>query len=75
VSRTMVTFCGGEPSVSETVNVTLCWKESLCEEGFGSEIVPCGCVCTFKGNMKGFCSGDEREEVVLVWICRNIMKM
>ncbi|RHN68268.1 hypothetical protein MtrunA17_Chr3g0112061 [Medicago truncatula] len=25
--------------------------------------------------MKGFCLGDEREEVVLVWICRNIMKM
>lgn len=23
VSRTMVTFCGGEPTVSDTVNVTL----------------------------------------------------
>lgn len=42
VSRTMVTFCGGEPNVSETVKVTLCWKESLREEGFGSEPVPCG---------------------------------
>lgn len=26
VSRTMVTFCGGVPTVRETVRVTLWWK-------------------------------------------------
>ena len=34
VSRTMVTFCGGEPTVSETVRDTLWWNESLFG-GFG----------------------------------------
>jgi hypothetical protein len=64
----MVTFCGGEPSVSETVKVTLWWKEILCEEGVGSETVLCGSVWSFKGNMKDFCRLDEREEELLVWI-------
>lgn len=52
VSRTMVTLCGGEPTVSETVSVTLCWNESLREEGIGMETEPCGCVCTFRGKIR-----------------------
>lgn len=44
VSRTMVTFCGGEPTERETVKVTLWWKESLFEEGLGA-----GSVWVFKG--------------------------
>lgn len=72
VSRTMVTLCGGEPTVSETVKVTLCWKESLREEEeeglVGTETEPCGSVWSFKGNMRGVCGEDEREaEEALVW--------
>jgi len=61
VSRTMVTFCGGEPTVSETVSVTLCWKESL-REGV------CDCVCVFRDSRSGFCVCDEERHV---WICRR----
>jgi hypothetical protein len=58
VSRTMVTLCGGEPTVSETVKVTLWRKESLFE-GFGSD-PPCGSVWVLRGNISAFCVA-ERE--------------
>ena len=60
VSRTMVTLCGGDPTVSETVKVTLCLKGSLREGGLGS-------VWVFRGNMRRDCGEDERDEA-LVWI-------
>lgn len=52
VSRTMVTFCGGEPTVSETVSVTLWWNESL-REGV--------CVCVLRGRRRGFCVNCDEE--------------
>jgi hypothetical protein len=54
----MVTLCGGEPTVSETVKVTLWRKESLFE-GFGSD-PPCGSVWVLRGNISAFCVA-ERE--------------
>lgn len=64
MSRTMVTFCGGEPTASETVSVTLCWKESL-REGV------CVCVCVFRGSRRDFCVCDEETRV---WIWRRMKR-
>ncbi|KAL9332531.1 hypothetical protein ACSQ67_002141 [Phaseolus vulgaris] len=65
VSRTMVTLCGGVPTVSETVKVTLWWNESLREEGVGTETNPCESVWDIRGNMRG---PWGEEVVVWIWI-------
>jgi len=62
----MVTFCGGEPTVNETVSVTLCWKESL-REGEGV----CVCVCVFRDSRRDFCVCDEETHV---WIWRRMKR-
>ena len=72
VSRTMVTLCGGEPTVSVTVKVTLWWKEILLVgfSRFGAK--PCGSVWVLRGNMSVFCVA-QRE--TWVWfIIKKIMR-
>lgn len=59
VSRTMVTVCGGEPRVRETVKVTL-WRKASSFEGFGGD-PPCGSVWVLRGNISAFCIAAERE--------------
>jgi len=61
----MVTLCGGVPTVSETVKVTLWWNESLREEGVGTETNPCESVWDIRGNMRG---PWGEEVVVWIWI-------
>lgn len=59
MSRTMVTLCGGVPTVSETVKVTLWRKESLFE-GFGADPpIPCGIVWVLRGNISVFCIAER----------------
>lgn len=58
MSRTMVTVCGGEPTVSETVKDTLWWKESLLE-GLGTD--PEGRTCVLRGNIT---AGVEAKQMV-----------
>ena len=65
VSRTMVTLCGGEPTVSVTVKVTLWWKEILFE---GFETNPCGGVWILSGNMSVFCVAQSE---FWVWFIIN----
>lgn len=47
-----MTLCGGEPTVSVTVKVTLWWKEILLVgfSLFGTK--PCGSVWVLRGNMR-----------------------
>lgn len=51
VSRTMVTLCGGVPTVSETVNVTL-WRNKSLRGEANCETRPCGSVWVLRGNMR-----------------------
>ncbi|PON45808.1 hypothetical protein PanWU01x14_255890 [Parasponia andersonii] len=61
VSRTMVTVCGGDPMVNETVNVTLWRKESLLE-GFGADPDCGGGAWSFSGRMRVLVEGEEEEQ-------------
>ncbi|PON61003.1 LOW QUALITY PROTEIN: hypothetical protein TorRG33x02_283130 [Trema orientale] len=60
VSRTMVTVCGGDPTVNETVNVTLWRKESLLE-GFGADPDCGGGAWSFNGRMRVLVEEEEQR--------------
>jgi hypothetical protein len=50
----MVTFCGGVPTASETVRLTLWWNRSLLG---GRGTAPAGTCCARSGNAPGFAAG------------------
>ena len=76
VSRTMVTLCGGDPTVNVTVNVTLCRNESLLLVG----IEPLGVAWILSGKMRccvggGFGGERERERVFGVKKKKNMVEV
>lgn len=71
MSRTMVTSCGGDPTVRETVRVTLWWKESLFggfDRGLPDEIR-----FVLRGRMRIFFV-EERQRFDWRNIERNVIK-